>query len=132
MASSSSKDFFQTSGLGGSPVASSGPVSTANIAANADTGDLRRRYNFGDRVSELSIAQDPFFRFVSKVGKKPTDDPTFKFTEKRSSFHKRYAYPSAFSNDNSTWVENQSTNATTQYDTYETAGSTVYVKMVSD
>ena len=67
MASSSSKDFFQTSGLGGSPVASSGPVSTANIASNADTGDLRRRYNFGDRVSELSIAQDPFFRFVSKV-----------------------------------------------------------------
>ena len=132
MASSSSKDFFQTSGLGGSPVASSGPVSTANIAANADTGDLRRRYNFGDRVSELSIAQDPFFRFVSKVGKKPTDDPTFKFTEKRSSFHKRYAYPSAFSNDNSTWVENQSSNQTTQYDTYETAGNTVYVKMVAD
>ena len=32
-----------------------------------DTGDLRRKYNFGDRVSELNIAQDPFFRFVSKV-----------------------------------------------------------------
>ena len=56
------------------------------------TGDLRRRYNFGDRVSELAIAQDPFFRFVSKVGKKPTDDPQFKFTEKRGSYHKRYAY----------------------------------------
>ena len=95
MASSSSKDFFQTSGLGSSPVANSGPVSTANIASNADTGDLRRRYNFGDRVSELSIAQEPFFRFVSKVSKKPTDDPTFKFTEKRSSFHKRYAYVGA-------------------------------------
>ena len=43
------------------------------------TGDLRRKYNFGDRVSELSIPQDPFFRFLSKVSKKPTDDPTFKW-----------------------------------------------------
>jgi len=59
-----------------------------------DTGDLRRRYNFGDRVSELSIAQDPFFRFVSQVAKKPTDDPQFKFTEQRNSYHKRYAYVS--------------------------------------
>ena len=57
-----------------------------------DTGDLRRKYNFGDRVSELSIAQDPFFRFVSQVAKKPTDDPEFKFTEQRHSYHKRYAY----------------------------------------
>jgi len=56
------------------------------------TGDIRRRYNFGSRVSELAIPQDPFFRFVSKVAKKPTDDPQFKFTEKRPSFHKRYAY----------------------------------------
>ena len=99
MASSSNKDFFQTSGLGGSPVASSGPVSTSDIANNASSGDLRRRYNFGDRVSELSIAQDPFFRFVSKVAKKPTDDPTFKYTEKRSAFHKRYAYVTAWENN---------------------------------
>ena len=56
------------------------------------TGDIRRKYNFGSRVSELAIAQDPFFRFLSKAAKKPTDDPQFKFTEKRPSFHKRYAY----------------------------------------
>ncbi|QDP60874.1 MAG: hypothetical protein Tp152DCM46671_56 [Prokaryotic dsDNA virus sp.] len=112
-----------------SPGASAGDT---RYGTGLDTGDLRRKYNFGDRVSELSIAQDPFFRFVSKVSKKPTDDPSFKFTEKRPSWHKRYAYPSAFSNDNATWVEDQSTNATTQYDTYETAGNTVYVKMVSD
>ena len=75
--------------------------STADAAAGAagsrlgtslDTGVLRRKYNFGDRVSELQIAQDPFFRFVSKVAKAPTDDPEFKFTERRPSFHKRYAY----------------------------------------
>jgi len=62
------------------------------------TGDLRRKYNFGDRVSELAIAQDPFFRFVSKVAKKPTDDPEFKFTERRPSYHKRYAYACGFVN----------------------------------
>ncbi|MCK5643320.1 MAG: DUF5309 family protein, partial [Gammaproteobacteria bacterium] len=44
------------------------------------------------RVSELAIPQDPFFRFVSKVAKKATDDPQFKFSEKRPSYHKRYAY----------------------------------------
>ena len=57
-----------------------------------DTGDLRRKYNFGDRFSELALAQDPFFRFLSKVSKKPVDDPQFKWAEKRPSFHKRYAY----------------------------------------
>ena len=63
------------------------------IAGSAlSTGDLRRKYNFGDRVSELAIAQDPFFRFLSKVAKRPTDDHQFKFTERRPSYHKRYAY----------------------------------------
>ena len=107
-------------------------ASPGSDGSSLDTGDLRRKYNFGDRVSELNLAQDPFFRFVSMAAKKPTDDPQFKFTERRGSWNKRYAYPSAFSNDNSTWVENQAAAATTQYDTYETAGSTVYVKMVSD
>jgi len=61
-------------------------------ASGFATGDLRRKYNFGERVSELAIASDPFFRFVSKIAKGPTDDPQFKFTERRPSFHKRYGY----------------------------------------
>ena len=86
-------DFVNLSELGGSGVLSEGPGS---LLSNVDTGDLRRKFNFGDKVSELSIPQDPFFRFVSKVAKKPTDDPSFKFTEKRSSYHKRYAYVMGF------------------------------------
>ena len=74
-------DLFQLGNLG-----------VADDNASLSTGDLRRKYNFGNRVSELAIAQDPFFRMVSKVAKKPTDDPEFKFTERRPSFHKRYAY----------------------------------------
>ena len=55
--------------------------SPGSAGSTLDTGVLRRKYNFGDRVSELALAQDPFFRFVSLVAKKPTDDPEFKFTE---------------------------------------------------
>ena len=66
--------------------------SLTGTQTTVNTGALRRKYNFGDYVSELALAQDPFFRFVSMVSKKPTDDPTFKFTEKRSSYTKRYAY----------------------------------------
>jgi|TARA_Y100000310_G_scaffold25527_1_gene24405 hypothetical protein len=56
------------------------------------TGDLRRRYNFGPRVSEFVISQDPFFRLASKMSRKPVDEVEFKFTERRPSWHKRYAY----------------------------------------
>ena len=76
--------------------------SPGSSGTTLDTGVLRRKYNFGDRVSELSLAQDPFFRFLTKVSKKPTDDPSFKFTEKRGSYMKRYAYVSG-------WVENDGT-----------------------
>ena len=56
------------------------------------TGDLRRRFDFSERFSELSIDQTQFFRLVSKVAKQSTDDPQFKYTEKRGSIHKSYAY----------------------------------------
>ena len=89
--SSFNGDLAQLSNLSTTDVAGSGPGAGPSIPGGG-TGDLRRKYNFGDRVSELAIPQDPFFRFVSKVGKKPTDDPQFKWTEKRDSWHKRYAY----------------------------------------
>ena len=60
--------------------------------SSLDTGDLRRRYDFSNRFGELALAQTPFFRLVSGLAKKPTDDPSFKFTEKRQSWLKRYAY----------------------------------------
>ena len=78
---------------GNSLYSGQGLNSTSGAAASAlNTGALRRKYNFGNYVSELALAQDPFFRFLSMVSKKPTDDPEFKFTEKRSSYTKRYAY----------------------------------------
>ena len=66
---------------------------TGISGGSPDTGEMRRKYNFAEKFTELSIDQTPFFRLVSKIGKKPTDDPQFKFTEKRQSWMKRYAYP---------------------------------------
>jgi hypothetical protein len=77
-------------------------LDTGATYGTIDTGDLRRKYNFGDKVSDLALSKDPFFRFVSKLNKKPTDDPHFQFTEKRGSYQKRYAYVTG-------WVENDGT-----------------------
>lgn len=66
--------------------------SKAIAASGLSTGDLRRRYDFSNRFAELAIDQTPFFRLVSGLAKYPVDDPQFKFTEKRQSWMKRYAY----------------------------------------
>ena len=49
----------------------------------------RRMYNFGERVAELAPKQSPFFTYLSKVAKKPTDDPVFKFLEQRHQWQRR-------------------------------------------
>ena len=103
-------------------------VGTWSAGTAKDTGDLRRKYNFGDRVSELNIAQDPFFRFVSKVAKKPTDDPEFKFTERRGSYHKRYAYITAHGADINVSTTGDATVAEGALD----QGDTYYFKMGTD
>ena len=64
----------------------------AQVESTFNTGDLRRRYDFSDRVSELAPDQTPFFRVLSKVAKKATSDPEFKTLEQRHMWHKRYAY----------------------------------------
>ena len=53
-------------------------------SAHGTTPDNRRLYNFGDRVADLSPEESPFFVYLSKVSKAPTDDPVFRFLEDRS------------------------------------------------
>ena len=56
-------------------------------AATAGVGqapDRRRLYDFSDRVAELAPEESPFFVYLSKVAKVPTDDPVFRFLENRS------------------------------------------------
>tara|TARA_R100000406_G_scaffold93436_1_gene83640 strand:+ start:3666 stop:5207 length:1542 start_codon:yes stop_codon:yes gene_type:complete len=71
----------------------------SQVESSFNTGDLRRRFDFSDRVSELSVDQTPFFRVLSKIGKKSTTDPEFKTLEQRHMWHKRYAYCTAIDND---------------------------------
>jgi hypothetical protein len=54
--------------------------------------DNRRLMNFGERVSHLNPAASPFFAYLSKVSKSPTDDPVFKFLEKRHQWQRRDFY----------------------------------------
>ena len=85
-------DFFSLGTPSNATADNAAGAAGVRLGTSLETGKLRRKFNFGDRVSELSLMQDPFFRMVSQVAKKPTDDPSFKFTEKRPSWHKRYAY----------------------------------------
>ena len=105
-----------------------GPGTSTDLA----TGDIRRKYNFGSRVSELQIPQDPFFRFVSKVGKKPTDDPQFKFSEKRPSFHKRYAYCIGWVNAAGTAQHGDATVLSSSSGAQATAGDELKLYMATD
>ena len=67
-----------------------GQLKSSNITAaatSADVGtapDQRRLYDFSDRVAELSTEESPFFVYLNKMSKKPTDDSLFRFLENRS------------------------------------------------
>ena len=58
--------------------------SNAHPAGVGQTPDVRRIYNFGDRVADLTPEESPFFVYLSKVSKVPTDDSVFRYLEDRS------------------------------------------------
>jgi|TARA_R110000824_G_scaffold77097_3_gene195123 hypothetical protein len=63
----------------------SGIVNVADPGAVIDsTIPSRRLFNFSDRVAELAPDESPFFVYLSKVAKVPTDDPQFRFLEDRT------------------------------------------------
>ena len=109
-----------------------GAAGSRQGATDLDTGVLRRKYNFGDRVSELSIAADPFFRMVSKLAKNSTDDPEFKFTERRPSFHKRYAYIVAFDANGSPEYHNSELDRSDAAAAVTAVGQNVALYMATD
>ena len=55
----------------------------------ASLDNTRRKFDFGDRVAELAPQQSPFFVYLNKVAKKPTNDPVFKFLEQRHQWQRR-------------------------------------------
>jgi len=64
-------------------------TSFSNTANGISIDDNRRLFNFGERIAELAPQESPFFTYLSKVSKKPTDDPVFKFMEKRHQWQRR-------------------------------------------
>lgn len=60
-----------------------------NTATGVSLNDTRRKFNFGERVAELAPMQSPFFVYLSKVAKKATNDPVFKFLEQRHQWQRR-------------------------------------------
>ena len=60
-----------------------------NLNSSVNINDTRRKFNFGERVAELAPVQSPFFVYLSKVAKKATNDPVFKFLEQRHQWQRR-------------------------------------------
>ena len=68
----------------------SGQLKSTNLTAAttaADYGvapDQRRLYNFSDKIAELAPEESPFFVYLSKTAKLPTDDSLFRYLEDRT------------------------------------------------
>ena len=61
-----------------------GIVNVGDPGAASSGFHTRRLFNFSDRVAELAPDESPFFVYLSKVAKVPTDDPQFRFLEDRT------------------------------------------------
>ena len=87
--------------------------STGDTAASSvSLNNTRRQFNFGDRVAELAPQQSPFFVYLTKVAKKATNDPVFKFLEQRHQWQRRnFEFTTAFTTAEE-YVANEVFNAT--------------------
>ena len=63
---------------------SSDITATTSDASVGQRPDRRRIFNFGDRVAELTPEESPFFVYLNRVAKSPTDDPVFRYLENRN------------------------------------------------
>ena len=63
---------------------SSDITATTSDAGVGQRPDRRRIFNFGDRVAELTPEESPFFVYLNRVSKAPTDDPVFRYLENRN------------------------------------------------
>tara|TARA_R110002073_G_scaffold8803_1_gene47032 strand:+ start:8477 stop:9820 length:1344 start_codon:yes stop_codon:yes gene_type:complete len=61
-----------------------GSLKVGDVGQSNTDFHTRRLYNFSDRVADLAPEESPFFVYLSKVAKVPTDDPHFKFLEDRT------------------------------------------------
>ena len=94
------------------------------LNSSVSIDDTRRKFNFGERVAELAPQQSPFFVYLSKVAKKATNDPVFKFLEQRHQWQRRnFEIDEALTTAeeyvaNEVWNATQDLNITCKYDEY--------------
>lgn len=72
------KSYGDTASPGGNLVGNTSTIS------GFPTPGQRKLFNFGERVAELNPEESPFFAYLSKVAKTPTDDSVFRVLENRS------------------------------------------------
>jgi len=110
----------------------SGLTETAanTTGSNLDTGDLLRKFAAGNYFTELRVMQDPFLRALStlKGRKLPVNSSEFKYTEKRNSWMKRYAYVTAHGSSSAVSSTADATVTATSIE----AGDTYFFKMSTD
>ncbi len=66
---------------------SSNTGNTLNSGVSID--NTRRLFNFGERIARIEPQQSIFFSYLSKYGRKPTDDKVFKMLEQRHQWQRR-------------------------------------------
>jgi len=110
-------------------------VSTSVGGVTINTGDLRRSFALGDRISDLVVNRDSLFRVLSKLRKVSTNDPIFKVMQERSMVHKRYGIAvghRAWSGSGSAPVTGYATTGSITGLGAETAGSYIALQMGCD
>ena len=91
---------------------------SAGINSNVSLDNNRRKFDFGDRVAELAPQQSPFFVYLNRVAKRPTNDPVFKFLEQRHQWQRRnFQTTAAFESSAAGAVWTSGTASTTNYTT---------------
>ena len=106
-------------------------TTNGNLVANTSsisgfpTPGQRKLFNFGERVAELNPEESPFFTYLSKVAKVPTDDSVFRSLENRSGID--WTNRTGLVNEAQGLTENA--DGTTQGTTNDLAiGDTLYLK----
>lgn len=116
---SSTHDISQFTGLTENAVGTTG--------SNLSTGDLRRRFNFSEKVYKLTPDTTVLFTLLARLRKESVDDTSFKFTEERETWHKRYAYVIGHAT-----TTTYSVNDATLVAANVAQGKTYYFKMATD
>ena len=70
------------------------PLTTPTAFGGQDVDNIRRTFGIGDKVAELAPETSIFFSYLSKLGKKATDETVWKPLEYRNQWQRRNFYVS--------------------------------------